>query len=264
MAADNKHSFAVMAYMDAPFVEETIQSVISQKQKSAVYMTTSTPSERIDRIAEKYNIPLHINMGKTGIVADWEFALSCAKTPYVTLADQDDIYDPGFAFAAVRMLDSKSDSLIAFTNYYEIDYEGHTRKMNLTLMAKNILLWPYLFCHSLKGGFRKMILNFGNPICSPSVTYNLKNLRTTHLFDEQYSMALDWDAWLRMTNMRGSFCYSKKRLLRHRIHTETQTSGGIAGGKRYEEDLRIYRRIWPSWCAKFFARVYSGSYRTNK
>lgn len=259
-----KHSFAVMAYKDAPYVEETLKSVLAQNSKSNVYMTTSTPSERIEGLAEKYNVPLYINQGKAGIVGDWEFSLGCAKTPYVTLADQDDIYHPEYASSVIRLFDLRPDALIAFTNYSEIDSEGSDRKTNITMTVKKVLLWPYLFSHSIKGNARKMILSFGDPICSPSVTYNLQNLGEVHLFNEEYSMALDWDAWLRMTEKKGSFCYCRKKLLRHRIHVGTQTSGGITGGKRYEEDLQIYRRIWPAPVARFLAKAYSGSYRTNK
>lgn len=264
MELSKKHSFAIMAYKNAPFIEETIDSILKQNQNSTVYMTTSTPSDRIESIANNYHIPLYINTGKAGIVGDWEFALSCAETPYVTLADQDDIYEPQYASDVVGLLDKKKDSLIAFTNYREIDNEGQLRKTNITMAIKRMLLWPYLFSQTTRGGFRKLILAFGDPICSPSVTYNVKNLGSIHLFDEQYSMALDWDAWLRMTETKGSFCYRRKRLLNHRIHLDTQTSGGIAGGKRYEEDLKIFKRLWPAWLAKRLARLYSGSYRTNK
>jgi hypothetical protein len=111
---------------------------------------------------------------------------------------------------------------------------------------------------------RRAVLCFGDPICSPSVTYNLTNLGGYNLFDKDFIMSLDWDAWLRMTEKKGSFCYCKKRLIKHRIHSQTQTSQGIAGGKRYEEDLNIFRRMWPPRIAKLLTNAYTRSYRTNQ
>lgn len=260
-----RHSFAIMAYKTAPFLERTVASILNQNSNSQIYMTTSTPNERIEFIARNNNIPLHINTGKAGIVGDWEYALSCAQTPYVTLVDQDDIYQQEYGSTVIDLLDKHPDALIAFTNYLEINNEGAVRKTNKTMRMKHFLLWPYLFASTLRRRFwRRMILRIGNPICSPSVTYNLANLARTHLFDESYSMSLDWDAWLQMTELKGSFCYSKKPLMNHRIHEATQTSGGISGGRRYEEDLSIYERLWPNWIARLLAKAYSASYRTNE
>jgi len=258
------HSFAIMAYKTAPFLEQTVQSVCSQNSKSSVYISTSTPNERIESIASKYNIPLYVNHGKAGIVGDWEFALSCAETPYVTLVDQDDIYHPDYAGTMTELFKSSPDVLIAFSNYVEIDNTGAQRRINRTMRIKHILLLPFLCRKSLKSGFaRRSILRIGNPICSPSVTYNLPALGGPHLFDENYTMSLDWDAWLRMTNKSGSFCFSRKPLLLHRLHDATQTSGGISGGRRYQEDLKIYKRLWPDFIAKILAKAYSESYKTN-
>jgi hypothetical protein len=84
------------------------------------------------------------------------------------------------------------------------------------------------------------------------------------LFDESYSIALDWDAWLRLCDLRGSFCYIRRPLIDHRIHQATQTSFGIQGGKRYNEDLKVLQRIWPAWIARLIARAYSASYHSNR
>ena len=55
-------------------------------------MATSTPNEWIQGLAEKYEIPLYINTGEGGIAQDWNFAYRQAKTDYITIAHQDDIY----------------------------------------------------------------------------------------------------------------------------------------------------------------------------
>lgn len=253
-----------MAYKDAPFLEDAVASVLRGAGQSDVYVTTSTPSERISGIAEKNGIPLHVNTGKAGIVGDWQFALSKATTPYVTLVDQDDRYDPDYAPLVISAFDKYPESQIVFTNYEEIDSSGAVRPSNRTLRVKRVLLWPFRFRMSLASRFgRRLILRFGNPVCSPAVTYNLPQLGGWQLFDEGYAMSLDWEAWLRMADKPGRFTYLHRSLLQHRIHGETQTSTGLRDGRRYAEDLNLYKRLWPALIARFLAGRYAASYETN-
>lgn len=261
---ENQHTFAIMAYKDAPYIEGTIRSILNQSSKSRFYIATSTLTSGVERVADEFSIPIHINANRTGIVGDWEFALSCAKTPFVTLVDQDDIYHPDYASSVVECMTKYNDVLITFTNYTEIDGYGKDRKQNRTMNVKKILLFPlYIFGSLRSKSAKKMILIFGNPICSPSVTYNLTKMNHRGIFDKRYTMSLDWDAWLRMCSIEGRFVYSRRKLLKHRIHSHTQTSGGISMGLRGKEDREIFLRIWPDWFANILMKIYSKSYETN-
>ena len=253
-----------MAYKDAPFLEDAVASVLQGAGQSDVYLTTSTPSGRISEIAEKNGIPLHVNTGKAGIVGDWQFALSKATTPYVTLVDQDDRYDPDYARLVILAFDKYPESQIVFTNYDEIDNSGAARPPNRTLRIKRLLLLPFRVRMSLASRFgRRLILRFGNPVCSPAVTYNLAQLGGWQLFDEEYAISLDWEAWLRMADRPGRFTYLHSPLQHHRIHEGTQTSVGLRDGRRFAEDLKLYRRLWPAPIARFLAGRYAASYETN-
>lgn len=259
-----RHSFAIMAYKDAPYLDEAVASVLKGASASEVYMTTSTPSERISSIAAANNIPLHINTGKAGIVGDWQFALAQARTPYVTLVDQDDRYDPSYAREVIAAFDRFPDSQIVFTNYVEIDDQGGVRAANATMRAKRVLLWPFLIRRSLRSRFaRRLILRLGNPVCSPAVTYNIPQLGGVQLFNEDYAMSLDWEAWLSMADKPGRFTYLRTPLEQHRIHSATQTSTGLRDGRRYAEDLKLFQRLWPTPIARLLADRYAASYRTN-
>lgn len=260
-----RHTFAIIAYKDSPFLEKTVQSILSQEVKSQVFISTSTPNEWIQKIANDYQLPLYINTGKAGIAGDWEFALSSASTPYVTLTHQDDIYLPTYAGVIDAIFRKFPDTLIAFTDYREIDNAGNIRKLNKTLRIKHMLLWPFFFRKSLKRrGAKRLILRIGNPICAPSITYNIPALGSSHLFNSDYALALDWEAWIRMADMKGRFCYSRRPIVYHRVHEATETSAGISSGRRYEEDLKIFSKLWPKWIAKSLAGFYAESYKTNE
>ena len=96
MTKRNDHTFAICAYKESPYLEECILSLKNQTVKSNIIMATSTPNEWIQGLAEKYEIPLYINTGEGGIAQDWNFAYRQAKTDYVTIAHQDDIYEPNY------------------------------------------------------------------------------------------------------------------------------------------------------------------------
>ncbi|MDD2459280.1 MAG: glycosyltransferase family A protein, partial [Eubacteriales bacterium] len=63
------HTFVIMAHKNAPFIEETIQSLLKQTSPSNVVLSTSTPNERILGLAEKYQLEIFVNEPGQGIVA---------------------------------------------------------------------------------------------------------------------------------------------------------------------------------------------------
>ena len=45
------HTFVICAYKESPYLEECIQSLMNQRIKSNVIITTSTPNVYIERLA---------------------------------------------------------------------------------------------------------------------------------------------------------------------------------------------------------------------
>ena len=74
-----KHSFAVCAYGDSPYLERCLRSLKAQTAPSELLICTSTPSPFISGLAEKYGIPLVVRDGTSGIGAESdELALTLA------------------------------------------------------------------------------------------------------------------------------------------------------------------------------------------
>jgi glycosyltransferase involved in cell wall biosynthesis len=259
-----KHSFAVMAYKDSPYLADCIRSLQNQTVKSNIYVTTSTPSNYIDDISKEFGIEVFKTKSGFGIGHDWNFSFSNAKTKYVTLAHQDDVYDPAYTENCLRASEKFKDTLICFTSYGEI-LVTELREKNLTIVTKEILLRILMpFKGNSKGKFaKKLSLAFGNPISCPGVMYN-KELLGDFRFSDQYAINLDWDAWLRMSTMNGRFVYIPKHLFKHRIHAESATTEGLKENVRQREDLDIFCRIWPKFIARILSKFYSGSYKSNK
>ena len=86
------HTFAICAYGESPYLEACIRSLKSQTVPSEIICTTSTPSIYLEKMTEKYEIPLYVREGESDIQADWNFAIGKAKGTFVTIAHQDDLY----------------------------------------------------------------------------------------------------------------------------------------------------------------------------
>ncbi len=259
------HTFVICAYGVSTYIEECITSLIDQKLKTNIVICTSTPSEYIEKIAGKYGIKLYINEEmayKSNIAEDWNYAVSMAETPLVTIAHQDDIYKPDYAGRIIDYLNRSGKPIIAFTDYAELR-DGNEITEIRNLRIKRIMLWP-LRCRALWNSVfvRRRILSFGSPICCPSVTYVKPNL-PEQLFLEGYKVNLDWQAWERFSRLDGDFVFVNDVLMVHRIHEGSETSKNIDDNNRAREDFDMFCRFWPKWIARIIEHWYKKGEEQN-
>lgn len=251
------HTFVICAYKEVPYLGECVESLLNQTKKSDVIIATSTPNDYIESVAKKYKVKLAINKGKGGHVLDFCFAYRQAKTKYVTLCHQDDLYLPDFGEKVVDAMEKRKNPLIAFTNYNELK-NGKLITTNKVLKIKNIMNFPFRFkfLSSMKW-VKRGVLSLGCSICAPTVTYN-KELVEEPIIGNLKSN-LDWDTWLYLASLKGSFVYLKDKLLTHRIHSLSTTSLVLANEQKHIEDRLIFSRFWPKWIVNILMKVYGTS-----
>jgi len=254
------HTFVIPAYKDSVFIEECIVSLKNQTKKSHICITTSTPSQHLKDVAQRHSLPLLVNNNSKDIAGDWNFALSEAQTTWVTLAHQDDIYESNYLENVLEKNNNKV--LILFTDYCEIIHRK-IRRHSLNFFTKKILLIPFLIKPCIKNRFFKRLpLIFGNAICCPSVTFNKNHLKD-FAFSPDFSYSLDWKAWLDMANRDGAFVFINKKLMKHRIHEDSETTRQLVTNVRKKEELRIFGIIWGKRIAGMLGRIYSLSHKDN-
>jgi glycosyltransferase involved in cell wall biosynthesis len=259
------HSFSILAYKESQYLDDCIRSLLNQfLSNSIIFIATSTDNSLIRELSEKYSIPVYINTSSTGIASDWSFAYQCAKTRYVTLAHQDDIYLPDYTHECLKAAERYPDNLITSTDYFEI-FNQKYKVSTPNLMIKFLMLRPfYLFSQGLSAlALKKMMIMLGSPICCPSVMYNKENIGNYN-FDPSFKINLDWNAWINFAKRKGAFIYLNKRLIAHRIHPDSETCRGIDDNTRHKEDLYMFKKLWPHFLVKLIFRIYSLSYITNK
>ncbi len=256
------HTFVICAYKESEYLEECIKSLLAQTLKSEIIMITSTPNEYIKELSQRYDIPLIINEGEGGIAQDWNFGIEQTDSDYVTIAHQDDVYEPDYLREVMKRMFHRPDTLIAFTDYGEIR-DGCKVLKSKMLTVKRLLLLPLRIKPFQNSKLiKRRILSLGNPICCPSVTYSMKKLEKP-LFKVQYGSNLDWQTWENFAAMEGDFVYVNEPLMFHRIHEESTTSGLIKTNDRAREDRDMLNHFWPEPIANIISKAYGQGEKLN-
>lgn len=257
-----EHTFVICAYKESLYLEECIRSLLNQSVKSNILIATSTPNGYIREIAKWYDLPVFVNQGEKGLAGDWNYAMSLAKTPLITLAHQDDIYMESYTSEILNAYHRAKKPIILFTDYQELR-NGKTVGTNQLLRVKRLLLWPLRIPAFRRSRFiRRRILSLGSPICCPSVTMVKKEMPRP-LFLNNMKSNIDWQAWEALSKKKGSFIYISRPLMKHRIHEESTTSELLAQSARKGEDLYMYQKFWPAPVAHFIEFFYSRNERSN-
>lgn len=260
------HIFALCAYGESDYLEDCIASLEHQTVPSRIIICTATPSAFLDEIAHRHGLEVFVNRGPHGIAEDWNFAYARADADVVTLAHQDDVYDPDYVASVLDRLNRAKHPMICFTDYYEL---RNGKKVfadgNRNLRIKELALIP-LRGRAFENSrwMRRRILSVCDPICCPAVTYVKPNLPEV-LFESHFKSDLDWQAWEKLSRLRGGFCYVHKPLMGHRIHeasTTTQVIGDNNG--RSSEDLEMYMKFWPRPIARWLNSKYTAGQGANK
>lgn len=256
----NKHAFVICAYKENPHLEETIKSLLSQTLKSQISISTSTPNAYIKGLADKYDLPVWVNPVSAGSGSDWNFAYERAKAELVTLAHQDDIYEPKFLEETLKAMERHKDPILIYTKYYELRETGMVSDSRF-LKIKHIMNTVSSLIPSSKI-LRRFVLGFGCSICCPSVTYNKRKIGNVD-FGTGYQNSHDWEAFVRLAKLSGEYVYVPQDLVGHRVYMESQTTKSIANGVRNREDFEILNSIWPRPIARFIMMFYKKSLGNN-
>ncbi|MCL2111208.1 MAG: glycosyltransferase [Clostridiales bacterium] len=262
----DKHTFVVCAYKESAFLDDTVSRLLNQTVKSRVLISTSTPNEAIRAVANKYGLEVRVNPKGGTSARDWNFAYSQADSEYVTLAHQDDIYEPTFAERTLSALENAKNPVLAYTDYYELRYaqeggKGERVESNRILRLKRKMLRTINIANGSRW-LRNRVLSFGYPMNCPGTTYVKRRFKTLDFISE-WQNSHDWEAAIRLASEKGEFLFVPELLLGHRIYLESQTTHTIRSGIRYKEDFECFKKYWPAPIAGAILKRYAKSYDSN-
>jgi hypothetical protein len=223
-------------------------------------VSTSTPTPELFASAERYGHKVCVGTNDFGIAGDWNNAYELGETDFVTLAHQDDVYEPTFAEETIKSVAAAGNPILTYTDYFELRESGITTENKLLRIKRKMN--SVIGAHEYSIFARNRVFSMGSPICCPSVTYNKKRFPDFR-FVTNMRNSMDWEAFSRLARETGDFCYISKPLLGHRIHTESETSENIASGARYAEDFEMFSRYWPKPVARLLMSRYKRSMDSN-
>ena len=250
----------VVAYGLSPYLEDCLRSLVAQTVRTPVVISTSTPFEGMQEIADQYAAELIVHLPNRGIGHDWNQALGAAKTPLVTLAHQDDVYDPSFTEAKLAAHREFPHAAISFSRAGEMLEDGRKRHAPRNQFVKRVLVEvAFLGRRFFKGGLRKrLLLGFGNPVLCTTVTFNTK-ASGQFRFREDLRTNMDWTAWIELAET-GGIVRSADSLAHRRVHATSETAACINDGTRIAEDTLVFQSFWPRPVAILIGMIYRLSY----
>ena len=255
----NDHEFVVPVFGDSPYLGRCVDSLLRQTVGSSIILSTSTPTRSVRAFADGAGLELRVNPVGAGIGSDWNFALQHARARFVTLAHQDDLYEPEFLRSTLELFGRFEGARLCFTGHVEVDDEGRATTSRVSV-AKRLLAHTILGSRTLiSAGRLRAFLSLGNPLPCSSVTLDREGLGAFR-FDETLASNLDWEAWLRLAGQGERFVHAPQPLVGRRRNPLTATSRLIRDGRRRREDEMLFRRLWPSPIAYVIAQVYRLSY----
>ncbi len=255
-----RHTFAICAYGDSPYLEECIRSLQRQSRASDLILCTASPSPYIRKVAGRYGLPLFVNTGTTGIAGDWNFAYKKAKTDLVTIAHQDDVYHRDYTKTLLRAKALYPDMSVFMTASRTVKGELPVRDGGIEHIKRLLRLPLRLFALNHLPFVKRLALSFGNPVICPSCCYD-KSLCGEDIFPEGFHFVLDWMTLLRLAKDRYRWICVEKPLIRYRVHDLSATKACIDTERRLKEEQAVFAALWGKTIAKLILFFYKGAYR---
>ncbi len=254
------HAFVISAFKETEYLERCIISILKQTIPSTLIICTSTPNEYISSMARKYGIELHVRYGESDIQDDWNYSCSQIDSEWVTVAHQDDVYDPHYLEEMLKAIERYPDGIMAFTDYRPIIHGEISIDMNCRIqhILRSPMRIPILAQSKF---FKKYCLSLGNCIRCPSVCYH-KGIIDGPIFTSELKFSLDWDTFVKFAGYKERFIYIDKPLAYYRIHSDATTMSYINNDTRKNDDLYMFRQFWPEWIVKIIMKAYHHSYDT--
>ncbi len=207
------------------FIEETIQSVLSQDYPNIEYLvidggSTDNTLEILRKYDDKLTWVSEPDKGQTDAINK---GFKRARGEIICWLNSDDTYEPGAISKAVEYFLAHPDVMLVYGEGNEIDETGGliqrfpaTQEFDLWAL---IYIWDY--------------------ILQPTTFFRKEIFDVIDLPDENLHWCMDWDLWIRI-GCRFKIAYVDCVFANSRIYSATKTgSGGI---KRLQEIAYVMRK----------------------
>lgn len=226
-------SVVIPAYKVARFIEETLQSVLSQTfaDYEVIIVNDGSPdTDQLEQILEPFQDRInYIKQSNKGAGAARNTGVRAARGYYVAFLDGDDVWNPNFLKEQLKLIKSDGGYDLVYANAILI---GDSPWAGKTFMDKDPSEGPATLEALL--GERCMVL-------TSAVLAKREPILKVGLFDETLRNSQDFDLWVRLAkHAKARIGYQRKVLLQHRAHAGSLASDGI---RSVEGELKVLFRV---------------------
>jgi alpha-1,3-rhamnosyltransferase len=202
-------SVVVPSYNHVPFVELTLRSIFRQTFAPAELLviddgSTDGSAKIIEPVLHDCPFPCELVARENrGLCATLNEGFARTRGEYFAYLGSDDLWLPDFLKARVRLLESRSDAVLAYGHAYFVDEENR--------IVDSTADWA----RYADGNVREMLLQTTAPM-SPTVVYRRGALEQQRWNEE--SKLEDYDLYLRLST-EGPFAFDPQVLSAWRRHS---------------------------------------------
>ncbi|MBI2852132.1 MAG: glycosyltransferase [Chloroflexi bacterium] len=220
-------SIITPAYNRASYLEETIQSVLTQDYPNIEYIvlddgSTDNTREVLERYSGRIIWETHPNMGETRTVNK---GFGLAKGEIIAVVNSDDPLLPGAVSTAVGFMQLNKDILVAYPDWNYIDSNSVTMGHMRVPEYDHLYMLKRHHCSVGPGAF----------ICRKAL--DLAGMR-----DPDFKYVGDFEFWLRL-GLYGKFARIPRTLATFRVHPDS-ASVAAKGKAMADEHIRMIRKFY--------------------
>ncbi|HEY6376204.1 MAG TPA: glycosyltransferase family 2 protein [Edaphobacter sp.] len=232
------------SFNQGEYLEQTIQSVLSQNYPNLEYMIIDGGSNDTSvEIIRRYEKDLaywrsHKDDGQTSAIME---GFQRASGDIIAWLNSDDYYEPGTLHLVAQTFQENKEALFVYGDYYVVRQNGAKILKKKVSCDFKVMAYSYLM------------------IPQPSAFWDRRAYEAVGGLDRELKYVMDYDLFLRFakTYPAKRFVHLRKPLSAFRLHPESKSVGSMA--KFVPENKRVVARILPpqpEWQMKLLKYVF--------
>jgi len=217
-------SVVVPSYNHAPYISQTINSILSQTSAPLELIIVDDGSSDGSRdILKKIDDPrVRINLleKNVGACAAMNIAVQMTRGDLVAVCNSDDLWEPNKLERQLAVLHRSPHIGAVFTNVSWIDEDG-----NLVSRDRKILWNAFTQPNRSRGQWTNKLVLQGNCLCHPSVLIRREAYDRVGYYDNRFRQLPDYDMWLRVLQKYDIFVLDE-RLVKFRWFANASNASG--------------------------------------
>jgi glycosyltransferase involved in cell wall biosynthesis len=234
-----KVSVVVKSYNHAPYVAQTIESVLDQSfQDFEIVVTDDGSTDGTPDVVRQFQDPrvkLDVLPRNHGISIAMNSVLARARGEYIAILNSDDYALPGRLERQVAFLEDRPDISALFGLPQAVDEEGHERA------PFNDFDRPLAFPDFNQATWLNSLFFKGNCLCAPTAMIRRSVYEFVGHYDPRLTNLQDFDMWIRMLKSGHRFFLLPERFTAFRIRNGHKNMSAPRSDSRLRHAFELTR-----------------------